>query len=146
MKNRKGQEGFTLIEVIIALGVLSIGVLSVMVMQVTGIRGNATANTITIESNWASDRIERLLALDYDHDDLTDNGTAGLDHKTTAKADGNVISPDGDYTIFWNVEHYMTPYATATNSTVKAIRVIVQHNSAGIQNEVVMNYYKQKLF
>jgi len=149
MKNSNSQEGFTLIEVIIALGVLSIGMLSVMVMQVTGIRGNATANTITTESNWASDRVEQLLALDYDDallDDGDNDGVPGLDDTTVATADGNATSPDLNYTIFWNIAHYMTPYATPTDSTVKCIRVTVQHNSAGIPNQVVMNYYKQKIF
>jgi len=59
------QEGFTLIEVVIALAVLSFGILSIMLMQVSGIRGNSTANTITSQSNWAADRIEQLLNTDY---------------------------------------------------------------------------------
>jgi len=65
MKFTDNQQGFTLIEVVIALGVLAFGILSIMLMQVAGIRGNSTANTITTESNWAADRIEQLINLDY---------------------------------------------------------------------------------
>ncbi len=150
MINWKCQEGFTLIEVVIALGVLSIGILSVMVMQVMGIRGNSTANTITIESNWASDRIERLLTVNYDDlDDVCRIGNLNDQSVPTGTATEPAkkeVSPDGRFTIFCNFEHYLTPYPTTTDSTVKAIRVFVQSNNAGIQNEVVLNYYKQKLF
>jgi len=65
MKFTSNQQGFTLIEVVIALGVLAFGILSIMLMQVSGIRGNSNANTITTQSNWAADRIEQLLNLDY---------------------------------------------------------------------------------
>ena len=142
-------KGFTLIEVVIALGILSFGILSVMIMQVSGIKGNATANIITSEANWATDRVEQLLALDYDDPQLIDNGNGvlGLDDATIAEADGNATSPDGRYIVFWNIANYMTPNPLApSDSAIKAIRVIVQSNNAGITNEVVLNYYKQKLF
>lgn len=55
-----GQRGFTLIEVLIALFVLTIGILGMMVMQTTAINSNARASSMTIASNIATDRIEEF--------------------------------------------------------------------------------------
>ena len=46
-KDRPNQEGFTLIEILIAVTIFAIGMLAVGSMQVSGIRGNATAQGIT---------------------------------------------------------------------------------------------------
>lgn len=152
-------EGFTLIETLVAIFVLVVGILALYSMQVTSIRYNATAGAMTTSSTWAADRVEQLLALDYDDqlladdDDPTDlapvnpgNGTAGLSD-TGATADGSAVSPDGRYSIFWNVADSLNPNPNnAAISTVKAIRVTVQHNDIGSIKQVVLNYYKQKVF
>lgn len=154
-----GNDGFTLIETLIATAILVIGIFSLYLMQTTSVKYNATASGITTSSTWAADRIEQLLALDFDDqrladdDDPTDlapvvpgNGTAGL-NDTSATADGRVVSPDGNYTVFWNIADYLTPNPSApSDSTLKAVRVIVQRNDYGTTKEVVLNYYKQKVF
>ncbi len=50
--------GFTLLETLIALMVLTIGILGIMVMQTTAIQGNARASSMTIASNIAASQIE----------------------------------------------------------------------------------------
>ena len=52
--------GFTLLETMIALMVLTIGVLGIMVMQTTAIRSNAKASSMTIASNIAASQIEGI--------------------------------------------------------------------------------------
>lgn len=155
----RGCQGFTLIETVVAMVILTIGILALYSMQTTSVRFNATASVLTTSSSWASDRIERLLALDFDDQQLMDdndstdstpaingNGAAGLDD-TSATADGRALSPDGKYVIYWNIANYMTPNPNLlTESTLKAIRVIVQSNYSGANREVVLNYYKQKVF
>lgn len=145
----KNCQGFTLIETMIAIVILTIGIFALYALQTASIRYNATANAITGSSTWATDRIEQLLALPYDNPLLNDddnNGTAGL-NTTGAAADGQATSPDNRYTIFWNVAAQMNPNPNdATISTVKAIRVIVQHSDNGVNKQVALNYYKQKLF
>lgn len=141
----KDDGGFTLIEALVAIVILVIGVLATYTMQSTSIKGNANAIALTGAANWATNQIEHLLALDYDHGDLDDDngdGSTGLDE--VAAADGNAQSPDGRYTIYWNVaEDILT---SLPNPTVKAIRVIVVHNMFGKQKQVAMVYYKQKIY
>ncbi|WP_167505852.1 type IV pilus modification PilV family protein [Desulfosediminicola flagellatus] len=152
-------QGFTLIETVVAMVILTIGILALYSMQTTSVRFNATASALTTSASWASDRIERLLALDFDDQQLKDdndatdlapaingNGAAGLDD-TSATVDGRDLSPDGKYVIYWNVADYITPNPNLlSESTLKAIRVIVQRSDSGRTREVVLNYYKQKVF
>ena len=58
--------GFTLIEVIVAIGILSFGILAVATMQVSAIRGNAVAEWDTEATTWAGDQVENLACLDWD--------------------------------------------------------------------------------
>lgn len=132
------QTGFTLIEVLIAVCVLTIGILGANVMQITAISGNSTANRITESTSWASDRVESLLGLDYDDSALNDgdaDGDAGLTD-TVPGADGNLTSPDGNYSIYWNVSED-SPFIG-----VKTINVIITTLEKGITKSVTMTYIK----
>ncbi len=64
--------GYTLLEILIALSIFSYGILGVATMQVSGIHGNATSRWHTKATTWGMDRIEKLMTIDYDHDDLAD--------------------------------------------------------------------------
>lgn len=149
-------EGFTLIEVIVALAVLTIGILAVNAMQTVSVRGNSTANRLTTAATWATDRAEVLFNLEYDDDDLLDgdgdgtnqdadnNGTDdnggnfGLDDAAAATADGNVLSPDGEYTIYWNVaEDVPMP-------NLKTINVIITYTGMGTAKTVTLTHKKSK--
>jgi len=80
-----GQGGFTLIEVMVALVVLTVGILSLQRMQVSAIQGNATAQRLTSGTSWAADRAERLFSLPYNDPLLNDSD-----------GDGTNQDPDGD--------------------------------------------------
>ncbi|NLZ17263.1 MAG: type IV pilus modification protein PilV [Desulfobulbaceae bacterium] len=138
----QSQQGFTLIEVMIAIIILGIGLLALITMQSTGIFGNATANQITVSSNLAANRIERIMALPYDHAELRDtnnSGVAGLDAMGDA-ADGKEASPDGYYTIYWNVAED-TPMPN-----LKKVRIHVHRNERGQDKRVSMDYIKARYF
>lgn len=142
-------QGFTLIETLVATAVLLIGILSLYSMQVTSVKFNATASGITTSTNWAADRIEQILQLDYLDANLLDgngNGLAGLNDVGNA-ADGTIASPDGNYVISWNIAELLAPNPNdPSDSTLKTIRVIVERNDFGIIRQTVLNYYKQKVF
>ena len=67
-----GQQGFTIIEVMIAVAILTIGILGVASMQVSAIRGNNLSDNITCALTLAEDKMEELLGLDYDNPELED--------------------------------------------------------------------------
>ena len=84
------EDGFTLIEVLIALTIFAVGLLAVASMQTSAIRMNSTAGKLTHLSTWGTDKIEELSALSYS-DSLLDS--AGNPHQELLE----------DYTISWTV-------------------------------------------
>jgi len=84
--------GFTLIEVLIAIGILSIGILGIATLQITSMRGNQTAGRVTTASVFAMDRIEQFMGLSYEDDLLT--GSV-YDHDTDASLAGHLTANPG---------------------------------------------------
>lgn len=135
------QQGFTLVEVMIAMFILGVALLTLITMQVAGIKGNSTASHISTAADWGSSQIETIFGLAYDDLNLVDKGilgTAGLNSTTAATADGTMVSPDGLYTIYWNVADDQ-PLAN-----LKTIRVIVNRVEAGQTKAVTMDYIKAR--
>ena len=116
----KEQNGFTLLEVIIALFIFSVGLLAVASMQMSAIKGNYFSGTLTEASNWAADQMETLMSLPYTEDDL-----AAGDHP-------DVPLEEGIYTITWNVLEDDT-----TNNT-KTIAITVAWTDRGSQRTLVL--------
>lgn len=136
--------GFTLIEVMVALGVFATAFIGFLMMTTTSVRGNADAFRVSSAGIWAEDRLEQLLRMPYDsdsngHDDdgdgLNDNDEekfidrkkdllAGLD-AVGANADYSLTSPDGNYIIFWNVAE------DEPEVNMKTVRVIVRNRQLG---------------
>ena len=84
------ENGFTLIEVLIAITIFAVGMLAVAGMQTSAIRMNSIAGKLTNLSTWGMDKIEELSALPYS-DPLLDS------------ADNPHQELSGDYTISWTV-------------------------------------------
>ena len=93
--NTSGPDGFTLIEVMVALVIFSLGILGVAKMQINAIQGNAAALKITEKFSLASNCIERLMALPYTHSDL--DRTQGTPRMPS-------IQPLSGYALSWTVE------------------------------------------
>ncbi len=154
MEKNGTESGFTLLEVVIALSIFSIGILALYKMQTLSIGQNATANRITTSSTWASRTVENLLNLPFDHAKLEDtNGDklAGLSKTSTSgscassTADYCEQSPDGVYTLTWNVaDDEPMPKKTSCSKIIRVI-VTTQRWGAGAAGKIVdMEYIKTK--
>ncbi len=155
----RNDRGFTLTEIMIALAVFTIGILAVNAMQTASIKGNSKARQITEASNLATDRIEKIIALDYDDPALNDSdgdgtdqdadldgtdddgGNFGLDHETAVTADHETTSVDGNYRIFWNVA---VDQPLFNNKTIRFIAVYDADPQNGGKGKVIFDYIKKK--
>ncbi len=160
MKTIRENSGFTLLETLIAMSILAVGLLTYVGLHLSATRGSATGISITGKSSWAAERIERLMLSSYDdlvaldnggdkdgtdQDPLengqdNDGGNFGLNDATAATADGSATSPDGTYTIFWNVavDHPLVNMVT--------VNVIVTSKKQGTQQkDVEFQYIKSTM-
>ncbi|HDR15353.1 MAG TPA: prepilin-type N-terminal cleavage/methylation domain-containing protein [Desulfobacteraceae bacterium] len=87
----KSQEGFTLLEVIIAISILAVGLLAVAAMQDSAMKATVEAYNTTERTIRAQDRMELLLSLPY------------KDSMLLAGSHSDASAPPG-YTITWNVD------------------------------------------
>ena len=121
--HRRRQGGFTLVEVMAALGILAFGILAIASMQTASLGGTNLASSTTEATTHAMDELERLMPLAYTHADLS-NG----DHPPIT---------DGRYTISWNVT---TGTGLLTNT--KTVAVTVQWNEKGTPKRSTLTYIK----
>ncbi len=66
-------EGFTILEILIAITILAFGLLAIATMQTSSIKGNAHAIGITEGITLAQDKAEELMKFPYDTSAVTDN-------------------------------------------------------------------------
>lgn len=100
LSRRKKEQGFTIIEVLMAISIFAIGLLAVATMQYGAIRVNSTASKVTIRSTYAQDRLEQLAALPFTHAFLTDTDA---DVGDFTSHDDQANDPPG-YAITWRVD------------------------------------------
>ena len=149
---RKQQEGYTLVEILIAIAILAFGLLAVATMQVTAIKTNAIARGISQGLTLGQTKVEELMNLAYsalndtdldgtdedaDDDGIDDDGgNFGLNDTGN---DSDNEEPNGRYTIYWNV---------AVNEPVissKTIRVIVTWTEKGRNKRIKVDFVKTNL-
>ena len=124
-----GEKGFTLLEVIVAISILTFGLLAVASMQMTAIRGNYNASNITEATTVAQDRLEDLMGLLYS-DPLLDPGN-GL-------SDPAPPSPSG-YTVAYDV------LDNNPISNTRLVTVTVQWQDKGVQKQSVLTCVKPQV-
>jgi len=111
MKKTRKNDGFTLIEILIAMAVFAIGILAVLSMQISSVNTNATAKKVTDNYTWAAQRVEEFMALPFTDPLLNDTGSNffspgqdvdGIDNNADGQIDES--GEDGYATIAWRVQ------------------------------------------
>ena len=137
MKGRpNGEGGFTLLEVIIAISVLTIGLLAVASMQLAAIRGNDNAAHISEGTTLAQDRLEKLLAMSYTDAQILD-GNPAVGTPTTY----TVATPPG-------FTGYNLRYSVDVNNPVlnsKLISVTISWQYKGALKQTVLTCVKAQV-
>ena len=155
------EQGFTLIEILIAITVFAIGILAVGKMQITAIQGNSRANYLTEAATIAQSKMEELISLDYndsllddddldgtnqdadDDDGIDDGGNDFGLNDNTGNADGNEqyqAIGNLQYNIFWNIA------LDEPTTDTKIIRVIVTWRSQeGLTKNVSLEAVKVRI-
>jgi len=135
------QNAFSLIEILIAIAIFSIGMLAVVSLQISSMNVNASSRSLTDATAMASERMERLLALPYNNNNLTDtdgDGDAGLGDIGEDDNNADFQETNGIYNIFWNIAENQF-----INDT-KTIRVIAVYDNRGEQRQVVLQQVKNR--
>ena len=115
------QSGFSLIEVLIAMGILALSMLAAASMQFNSIRNNASGNMVTQANMLAKAQME-VLKNTADLTTLADGADNNID------ADGQ---PGGIYNRSWTVANMGT--------TARRIMVTVQWSKRGRSRSIVLS-------
>ena len=139
-------QGFTLIEVVIALAVFAIGILGVFTLHITAINGNASARGVTENYLSGMDKVEELMARPFDDPLLNAGGpytlasdADGIDND----GDGTVdeVGEVGDINIQWQVQDNIM-----WDQTVKLVTVTVTSSvNGGRQKTVSFDFLRAEL-
>lgn len=147
----KNTHGFTLIEALIAMTVLSVGILALSTMQINSTKGNSTANTLTVAGTVAGNSYERLLNVQY-NDPTMD--PAGNPHDGTEL--GGLQLPTSVNSISWNVTEWTNDNidhdGDGDNSIVeddeldiKVVTLTVNYTNR-LAKALTITFYKSEIF
>jgi type IV pilus assembly protein PilV len=146
------KQGFTLIEVLIAMAIFAIGILAVGSMQISAINTNALARNSTTVVTMAKDRAEQLMALPYNDDIFTDltvgehsvaagsftQATDGIDNNEDGQIDE--AGETGHISIEWNVTE--SDLSGDGDNDSKLITVTVTRVLRGRQKRASLDFIK----
>jgi Tfp pilus assembly protein PilV len=118
------EQGFTLLDALAAIALLTVGLLAVASLHIGAIQGNSFAGRVTEGTTWAQDKLEELMALPYD--DVNDD---------------NSPEQDGGYTIAWTV----LDDAGGAPSNTKLITVTVTWQDKGVTRQTQLTCLKPQV-
>jgi len=168
MPKIEGNKGFTLIEVMITMLVLTIGLMGMAVMQVQAVKGNKTAFSRTSANAIGSTFLEELKRLPFDDSNLDagadlDAGKAPVggspnpalaDHQyipanfpallNVFQVNGsNIVDSTGvEFQIFWNVIKTPVTFGGASHTPFCTIRLFMYWNTQMGRNSLSITTIK----
>ena len=123
----KKSQGFTLIEIMIALVVLAVGLLALGTMQIVSIRANAYSSEMTYATMLAQQRLEIFRNLSFSDADLA------LGHHDSLPA---IVEKGVSYSVTWDVEDTATDMKTVTLDVTWASLRLGDSNQAAEDLEI----------
>jgi len=144
-KSLKHQSGFTLVEVLVGITILTIGLLGVAKMQISAIQGNFLSSSTSVALALAQEKMENLMTLSFTDPELDDinignnpaatnlipiTSTTDIDHEELDGSDVPINIDEtgsqnarGQYRRIWNIA--LHPNGLEDVPTMKSITVIV---------------------
>jgi len=139
----KGDAGFTILEVLVALAIFFLGIMAVMALQTSSVRGNSRARGVTDIAVCAADRIEKLIVLPFGDPNLVAGNYApaqtvdGIDNNY----DGQIDEADeaGTVSVTWTIADDWPML------NVKTITVTVTNNHPNVQRTFTVQNTKPQV-
>ncbi len=125
MRRLHRNSGFTLIEIMIAIAIITIGIFGVMSLVITVMKGNTLSKRVTTATTIAQDKMEDFKRMDYDNV-VDDFGTdTYYDIEYYLEAD---VAPDNPAidTKTITVDVYWDPPASSSAHNVEIKSIIAQ--------------------
>jgi type IV pilus modification protein PilV len=140
-KNRsylRNQQGFTLVEILVAMTLMVIGVFAVIGMQVVALQSNSIANQLTVATSLASEALEDISSSSWSSNGTAlTNGTTTLTFGASTTYGQYSYQSAGLYTITCN------PTLNAPVPGIAQLDVTVTYNYKGNSKSVTMSSYKR---
>jgi prepilin-type N-terminal cleavage/methylation domain-containing protein len=133
------EKGFTLIEVLVALGVFSVALLGLEKMHLTAIQVNTVANRLTQATTLAQDRVERFMAMPYNDPLLADTTAKGIPTSYPNAGHPDPSPPPQGYTIRWEVD------TDVPSAGIKTINIFVTWNNLRASKTFSLSMRKSNL-
>jgi len=119
-REKSGQAGFSLIELLVAVVILAVGLLGLAELQVTAIRANSQSETMLAAATIAQGVIEEIAAMSSD--DVIFNADV---NGATWTGSPITVEGGGTYDITYDVQ---TTYQGVTNLCLITVRVVSTGN------------------
>lgn len=127
----KKNEGFTLIELVVAILIFAIGILGVIKLQTTSVINTSFGMRLTNATNLASNRIERIRGLSLDNAEMSLGAHAG----PTTTIQG----------VPFNTAWTVNTTGLGASAQARDVRVVVSWSQKGISHQVQMNFLRSDI-
>jgi prepilin-type N-terminal cleavage/methylation domain-containing protein len=143
-KNRnylKNQQGFTLVEIMVAMTLMVIALFALVGMQIVALKSNNIANQLSVATSLASEALEDISSTTW-----SSNGTALTNGTTTINFGSSTSGNYGQYTDPSAGGLYTITCTPTLNSPISGIAqldVTVTYTYKGISKSVTISSYKR---
>lgn len=137
------RSGYTLLEILVALVVLSIGVLGYMALQFQSVSGRAFARSMNTASTAGIASLEEMRTIDFDQ--LQGSGTAYRFRSDGAEASESDFESGDAYKIEWTVGDF-TGIAENPNvrlRELKTIYAVVRWKEKGVEHSMTLTTFER---